>query len=101
MSTVGNTAKIKDFPSGPVIKSLPSNEGDTGLMSGWGTQIPDTVGQLNPCSTTIEAHIPQLEKRKSPCTSMKTQRIKTNKQTVPPFIELTAERVRQTLKKIR
>ena len=34
MSTVGNTAKIKDFPSGPVIKSLPSNEGDTGLMSG-------------------------------------------------------------------
>ena len=85
MSTVGNTAKIKkclpwDFPSGPVIKSLPSNGGDTGLMSGWGTKIPDTVGQLNPCSTTREAHIPQLEKRKSPCMSMKTQCIKTNKQ---------------------
>ena len=28
------------FPGGPVVKDLPSNEGDAGLIPGWGTKIP-------------------------------------------------------------
>ena len=84
MSTVGNTAKIKkclpwDFPGVPVVKNPPFNAEDTGSIPGRGTKTPHTVGRLNPCTTTGEAHIPQLEKRKSPCTSMKTQCIKKKK----------------------
>ena len=28
-----------DFPCGPVVKTLPSNAGDVGLIPGWGTEI--------------------------------------------------------------
>ena len=27
---------VRDFPSGPVVKSLPANAGDKGLILGWG-----------------------------------------------------------------
>ena len=33
-----------DFPSGPVVKTLPSNTGGAGSISGWGTKIPHAVG---------------------------------------------------------
>ena len=39
--------KGRDFRGGPVVKSLPSNEGDTGLIPGWGTKIPYAKGQLS------------------------------------------------------
>ena len=39
-----------DFPGGPVVKNLPSNAGDTGLIPGWGTKIPHAVGQLSVCA---------------------------------------------------
>ena len=29
-----------DFPGGPVVKTLPSNARDVGLIPGWGTEIP-------------------------------------------------------------
>ena len=32
--------KFRDFPSGPVVKNLPSNAGDAGLIPGRGTKIP-------------------------------------------------------------
>ena len=34
----------KDFPGGPVVKTLPSNTGDMGSIPGWGTKIPHAVG---------------------------------------------------------
>ena len=36
-----------DFPGGPVVKNLPSNAGDVGLIPGQGTEIPH-VGQISP-----------------------------------------------------
>lgn len=32
---------FRNFPSGPPVKTLPSNAGDTGLNPGWGAKIPD------------------------------------------------------------
>ena len=56
----------RDFPGGPVVKNLPSNAGDVGLIPGRGTKIPHAMGQLNPHATTTEpacsrARAPQLE----------------------------------------
>ena len=31
---------MMDSPGGPVVKSLPPNVGDAGLIPGWGTEIP-------------------------------------------------------------
>ena len=38
----------RDFPGGPVVKNLPSNAGDAGLIPGWGTKTPHATGQLSP-----------------------------------------------------
>ena len=43
-----------DFPGGPVIKSLPSNAGNTGLIPGQGTNILHATGQLSPHTITTE-----------------------------------------------
>ena len=43
-----------DLPGGPVVKNLPSNAGDAGLIPGQGTKIPRAAGQLNPHATTTE-----------------------------------------------
>ena len=41
------------FPSGPVVKSLPANAGDMGLIPGWGRfQMP--WEQLGSCALTTE-----------------------------------------------
>ena len=55
-----------DFPGGPVVKNLPCNARDVGLIPGWGTKIPYAVEQLSPCTATTEcmcsrAQAPQLE----------------------------------------
>ena len=39
--------KKRDFPGGPVVKSLPCHAGDTGLIPGWGTKIPHSVEPLS------------------------------------------------------
>ena len=77
---------LRDFPSGPVVKSPPSSAGDTSSIPGRGTKIPHAVGQLGPRATTTEltrlnervcvpqttestrpgARAPQLE-RENPC----------------------------------
>ena len=41
------------FPGGPVVKNLPANVGDMGLIPGPGTEIPYAAGQLSPWATTI------------------------------------------------
>ena len=38
---------FRDFPGGPVVKNLPSNEGDVGSSPAWGTKIPHAAGQLS------------------------------------------------------
>ena len=50
-----------------MVKNLPSNAGDPGLIPGQGTKIPHAVGQLRPRTATTEpkcsgARAPQLEK---------------------------------------
>ena len=53
---------LRDFPGGPVVKNLPSNAGDEGLISGWGTKIPHAAGQLSPRATTTElTHLNETE----------------------------------------
>ena len=63
--------EFRDFPGGPVVRNPPCNAGDTGSISGWGTEIPHTTGQLSLQTTATEpesstASEPQLE---SPCTA--------------------------------
>ena len=65
---------LGDFPGGPVLKNPPSNAGDTGSISGWGTKIPRAVGQLSLHAAATDptcsgACVPQLEK--SPRTATK------------------------------
>ena len=60
-------AQTRNFAGGPVVKNLPSNTGDTGLIPGQGTKIPPAVGQLSPCTPASEptysgARAPQLER---------------------------------------
>ena len=50
---------FRDFPGGPVVKNPPSNAGGMGLISGQGTKIPHTTGQLSP-HRNYRAHVPQL-----------------------------------------
>ena len=38
-----------DFSGGPVVKNLPCNVRDTGLIPGQGTKIPHTMEQLSCC----------------------------------------------------
>lgn len=46
---------MRDFPDGPGVKYPPSDEGDAGSVSCWGTKIPHAMGQLSPHVTTTEA----------------------------------------------
>ena len=43
--TVPFKMNSRDFPGGPVVKSLPSNAKDAVSNPGWGTKIPHAVGQ--------------------------------------------------------
>ena len=44
----------RNFPGGPVVESLPSNAGDTGLILGPGTKILYATGQLSLSTTATE-----------------------------------------------
>ena len=39
---------VGDFPVGQVVKTLPSNAGDIGLLPGQGPKIPHAVGGAKP-----------------------------------------------------
>ena len=41
-----------DFPGGSVVKNLPSNAGEAGLIHGWGTKILHVLGKLSPPAET-------------------------------------------------
>ena len=41
-----------DFPGGPVVKNLPTNAGDVGLIPGQETKISHVSGQLSLHTTT-------------------------------------------------
>ena len=45
-------AKLRDFPGGLVVKNLPFNGGDVGLIPGRETKIPHALGRLRPCTAT-------------------------------------------------
>ena len=45
---------FRDFPGGSVVKNLPCNAGEVGLIPGWGTKIPHATEQLRPCATARE-----------------------------------------------
>ena len=52
------------IPAGLVVKNLPSNAGEAGLILGWRTKIPHALWQLCPWTATTEpttraAHAPQ------------------------------------------
>ena len=54
----------KDFPGGSMMKNLPYNAGDTGLIPGRGTKIPHAMEQLSlRVSTTAACALG------SPCTT--------------------------------
>ena len=46
--------RVGGTSGGPVIKNLPANAGDTGLIPGLGTKIPDAKGQPSWSVTTTE-----------------------------------------------
>ena len=70
-----------DFPGDPVVKNPPSSARDMGSIPGWGTKIPHALGQLSPCTETMEpparsrTHVPQQE-RPACCNQRKFKNIK-------------------------
>ena len=84
-----NTTQFKqakqDFPSSPVVKSLPANAGDAGSLL---QKIPCAVVQVTPRDTTTEPaslelipgnrrscgdEEPEHRNQRKPCAAMKTQ----------------------------
>ena len=58
-----------DFPSGPVVKNLPGNAGDSGLISGFG-RYQHASEQLSSCGhsyTSLCPLEPELCNRRSHC----------------------------------
>ena len=75
----------QDFPGGPVVKNLPCNAGDAGLILQWGTKIPPATEQLSQSTATTEREwllwsprVPPLQGKISP-TAIKIQRSQINK----------------------
>ena len=58
-----------------MVKNLPSDAGDTGLIPGRGTKIPHTMGQLGPTSQ-LESPCAAV---KVPCAADKTRCSQTNR----------------------
>ena len=44
----------RHFPGGSVVKNLPANSGDMGLIPGLGSKSPPAAGQVSWCGTTTE-----------------------------------------------
>ena len=40
--------QMRDFPGGPMVKNPPCSAGESGLMLGQGTKIPQDEQQLSP-----------------------------------------------------
>ena len=77
--TEGNWLKsdsLRNSPGGPVVKNLPSNAGDVGLILGWGIKILYVSEQLSLCIATRET---LHTSTKRPHDAMKTQGSKKKK----------------------
>ena len=61
--TVPFKMNSRDFPGGPVVKSLSSDAKDAVSNPGWGTKIPHAMGQLS-LRTTGKTHPAQWKKKK-------------------------------------
>ena len=73
-----NTRSVyRYFPGGPVVKNLPCNAGDVGLISGRGTEVPHATEQLGLRAAAPVSHRPHLE---SPCAQGRTPRAATETQ---------------------
>ena len=48
---------VQGLHGDPVVKNLPANAGDSGLIPGLGTKILHVTGQVNLRSPTTEAHV--------------------------------------------
>ena len=48
------TSKYKDFLGAKLLKNLPCNAGDMGLIPGWGAKIPHAMEQISLRVTTTE-----------------------------------------------
>ena len=82
----------RDFPGGPVVKTLPSNAGGVGSIPGWGTKIPHAVG----CSQKLKKKKKRIRNQIGTSTGKKmgpftTSNIHTTLDSsyFPPIISLT------------
>ena len=64
----------KDFPGGPVIKNLPFNAGDMGLIPGQRTKIPDASGQLS-LRTSAKTQCSKKKKKKKIGKTLESQAV--------------------------
>ena len=46
--------RSQDVPGGPVVKNVPSNAGDLGLIADWGTKIPQDAHLRWPLSQCLQ-----------------------------------------------
>ena len=58
-----------------MVKNLPCNAGEVGSIPGWGTKIPQAVGQLSPGATSKDP----MGHKKILCATSKTQRSHINR----------------------
>ena len=54
LSTDQKKCKSRDFAGGPVVKNLPSDAEEAGLIPGWGAKISPAEKQLSPRTTARE-----------------------------------------------
>jgi len=57
-----------DFPCDPMVRNLPSNAGDMGLIPGQGSEIPQAIQQLSLRATSKDP----TSTTKIPCATTKT-----------------------------
>ena len=60
-----------------MVKNLPCNAGDTGLIPGQGTRIPHAMGQLSLCTATLQWKI-MHDVTKNLCAPTRTGRTQIN-----------------------
>ena len=61
----------RDFPGVAVVKDLPCNTGDAGLIPGPGIKTPHAAEQLSPLEATIEPSGAYMLQQESLCATMK------------------------------
>ena len=79
--------KNRDVPGGPVVKNLPCNAEDTGLIPGWGAKILHAAEHQGPCITTTEP-TPQAESPRATTTEAHVHQSPHAKSTEPNMPQL-------------